>query len=150
MYLASETSRSPCHLFRENYQYGFKGARSAPGAILRVIPREATWLAGEAAAGMLGGAGANSRGTLAATGWQLRLCTWRRTAGCRPCVTPGTARPTLAAVTPPSVPAREWPSSWRSSLEPSQDHRPGRSGLRPPRRTRWRCAPPWTVIFVGT
>jgi hypothetical protein len=52
----------------EDFLYSFKGARSAPRAVRRVIPREATWLAGGAAAGMLGSAGASARGTLSASG----------------------------------------------------------------------------------
>jgi hypothetical protein len=52
--------------------------------------------------------------------WQLRLSTLRRTAGCRPCVTPDTACPQSAAVTPTERAMRGPPSSRRSSLEPTK------------------------------
>jgi hypothetical protein len=51
---------------------------------------------------------------------RFRLCTSRRTAGGRPCVTPGTAPHRLTAVTPTGRTVRERPSSRRSSLEPSK------------------------------
>ena len=54
-------------------------------------------------------------------GWQLRLSALRRTAGCRPSATPGTACHRLAAVTPADPrPRGDRPSSRRSSLEPTK------------------------------
>ena len=41
-----------------------------------------------------------ARGHLMSPGWPLPPLHLRRTAGGRPCITPGTARPRLAAVTP--------------------------------------------------
>ena len=48
----------------------------------------------------LDGVGASAAGHSPPPGWQLRLSTLRRTAGCCPSVTPRTARPQSADVTP--------------------------------------------------
>ena len=80
-------------------------------------------------------------------GWQLRLCTWRRTAGCRPCVTPGAACHRLAAVT---LANRAVGNGHPSGVPVLSRAKITVKGAPSARRTRWRCAPPRTVIFVGS
>jgi hypothetical protein len=92
------------------------------------------------------GASTPARGSLS-PGWQLRLCTWRRTAGCRPCVIPGAARHQLATVTPPTAPAGKVHPPGAPVLSRAKITVKGAPSAR---RTRWRCAPPRTVIFVGS
>src|SRR5215471_14368304 len=53
-------------------------------------------------------------------GWQPRLSTRRRTAGCRPSANPGTACHRLAAVAPADPRPRGDRPSRRSSLEPTK------------------------------
>src|SRR5713226_3567829 len=87
------------------------------------------------------------RGTLIASGLAAPPLHLRHTAGCRPCVTPGTARHRLATVTPADRGPRERPSSRRSSLEPSKITLKGDAfGA----VTRDALRAPLTVIFPGS
>jgi hypothetical protein len=84
----------------DNFLYVFKGARSAPRAVWRVIPR------GGRPDGRGDGRACSACGHDAPAGfsphlgWPLPPLHLRHTAGGRPCVTPGTAHHQLAAVTP--------------------------------------------------
>ena len=111
----------------DNYLYLFQGRAERAGRRTAVIPREIT-----APAGRSDGAARSAGGRDAPAGhsprpdWQLRLCTLRRTAGCRPSATPGTARHRLAAVTPADR-TRVGPAILPAlQCEAGQDHPPGR------------------------
>jgi hypothetical protein len=109
-----------------------RGARRAP--FWRVIPHEATHRAGGAKGG-LARRGGRKRPRDTHRDWAgssaLAPCGARRS--CRPCAASGTVRHQPAVVTPADRALWERPSSRRSSLEPTQDHRQERYGLRPPR-----------------
>jgi hypothetical protein len=99
----------------DNFLYDFKGARSAPRATARLPHVSWRALAGDTTAGAaLGGAGAkrprdSHRNRAGSPALDLR-----RTAGCRPSATPGTARHRLTAITPADRASREKrPSSRR-------------------------------------
>jgi len=139
----------------ENFLYGFKGARSAPVTDRAVTPavtlRETARHDGrhngrrERTGGRKRPRDTHYRGTgssaLAPSGAR------RAAARSLPRTPPVTGRPPSRL---PTAPARGMAvlSALRSWAD--QDHHQERSGLRPPRRTRWRCAPLWTVILLGS
>ena len=98
----------------ENFLYVFKGARSAPRAVRRVIPHAGAsrWQSH----GTVGRRAQVPAGHSPRPDRQFRLSTLRCTAGCRPSASQRTARPRSAAVTSAAHPPRERSSSRRSSL----------------------------------
>jgi hypothetical protein len=108
-----------CPAACEDFLYVFKGARSAPCASWRGTPREVTRIRrARSRRPRPAGRARCARGTLTASRLAAPPLHLRHTAGCRPSVTPDTARCWLTAVTPASRARRRTPSSRRSSIEP--------------------------------
>jgi hypothetical protein len=110
-------------------------ARSAPRTVRRVIPREVARPGGHSDGRVRSAGRARcARETLTAAGLAAPPLHPAAHGGLPPCVTPGRC-PSPAGRRHARRPrlTRERPSSRRSSLEPGQDHRQERSGVRPPR-----------------
>ena len=83
----------------DEYLHSYQGRAERAGPGWRVIPPEVRPPAAEVTDDALGGGGRKRPRDTHRSDWQLRLSTPRRTAGCRPSVTPGTARHRSATVT---------------------------------------------------
>jgi hypothetical protein len=107
---------------RENFLYVFKGARSAPRASWRVALHEVACAGGRGhrAARSAGRGAMRPAGILIASGLAAPPLHLRHTAGCRPSVTPDTARRQLAAVTPADL------ASAGQAILPALQHETGK------------------------
>jgi hypothetical protein len=132
------------------FSTSIKGARSAPCAWWRVIPYEAAHTQRPSRRQpRLAGRTQVPAGISRHRAGRFRLCTCgTRRAAARALPRHGPS-PAVSPSRTPTVPARERPSSRRSSLEPGKITVKGAFGPRPPRRLL-RKRRPWTVIFPGS